>query len=117
MATSGRGVNAEFILDLFGLRPYFSVTLACEDVTHVKPHPEVFLQALQRLSAAPHSAVVLEDAPKGVQAAVGAGIPVVAVPTSWTRHYRFEGASLVLESLEDLSVSRLNDLLSVVQGS
>lgn len=112
LATSARMVNAEFILDLFGLRHFFAVTLALEDVNQVKPHPEVFLQALERLSAPPHSAVVLEDAPKGIRAAVDAGIPVIAVPTPWTRHYRFEGAALVVESLEDLSVSKLIQVLT-----
>lgn len=111
LATSARRVNAEFILDLFGLRHFFAVTLALEDVICVKPHPEVFLLALERLSAQPHRAVVLEDAPKGVRAAMDAGIPVVAVPTPWTRHCRFGDAALIVESLEDLSVSKLNSLL------
>jgi putative hydrolase of the HAD superfamily len=111
LATSARGVNAKFLLDLFGLKEYFTVSLALEDVGQVKPDPEVFLLALRRLSAHPHRTVVLEDAPKGVRAAVTAGIPVVAVPTPWTRHYRFEGAILVVESMEDLSVSRLIELL------
>jgi HAD superfamily hydrolase (TIGR01509 family) len=117
LATSARRVNAEFVLELFGLRPFFSVTLALEDVTHVKPHPEVFLLALDRLRAHPQKAVVLEDAPKGVRAAIDAGIPAVAVPTRWTRRYRFEGAALVVESLEELSVARLNDLVGVARGS
>lgn len=111
LATSARGVNAEFILDLFGLKKFFAVVLALEDVTRVKPHPEVFLRALERLSAHPHRTVVVEDAPKGVRAAAKAGIPVVAVPTAWTSHCRFEDAALVVESIEDLSVSRLASVL------
>lgn len=111
LATSGRRVNAEFILDLFDLRRFFAVTLALEDVTRVKPHPEVFLLALERLSAQPHRAVVLEDAPKGIRAAVDARIPVVAIPTPWTRHCRFDAAALRVESLEELSVSKLDSLL------
>jgi HAD superfamily hydrolase (TIGR01509 family) len=116
LATSARRVNAEFIVDLFGLRDLFSVILALEDVTHVKPHPEVFLLALEHLSVQPNTTIVLEDAPKGVRAAVEAGIAVIAVPTSWTRHYRFDGATLVVESIEDLTLSRLRGLLSP-QGS
>lgn len=111
LATSARKVNARFILDLFDLKAFFAVILALEDVTRVKPHPEVFLLALERLSAQPHRTVVLEDAPKGVRAAREAGIPVVAIPTPWTRHYPFDNATLVVESMEELSASRLNDLL------
>ena len=112
VATSARRVNAEFILELFDLRHFFSVILGLEDVTHAKPHPEVFLQALAYLAAEPHRTVVLEDAPKGVRAAIEAGLPVVAVPTSWTRHCCFDGSSLVVDSLEELSVSRLDELLT-----
>jgi len=111
VATSARRVNADFILNLFDLRGFFSVILGLEDVARVKPHPEVFLLALERLPAQPHRTVVLEDAPKGVRAALDAGIPVVATPTSWTRHCRFDGVALVVESLEELSVARLNGLL------
>ncbi len=111
LATSARGVNSRFILDLFELKEFFTVSLALEDVTHPKPHPDVFLLALKRLSAHPKRTVVLEDAPKGVRAAFDAGIPVVAVRTPWTRHYRFDGASLVVDSLEELSVERLTSLL------
>ena len=111
LATSARRVNAQFILDLFDIRDFFGVVLALEDVTHVKPHPEVFLLALKHLSVLPHTTIILEDAPKGIRAALDAGIPVVAVPTPWTRHCAFDGAALVVDSLEELSVTRLNGLL------
>jgi putative hydrolase of the HAD superfamily len=116
LATSARRVNAELVLDCFNLRDYFTVVLALEDVTHVKPHPEVFLLALKRLTVHPHNAVALEDAPKGVRAAVNAGIPVVAVPTPWTQHCSFDGAALIVDSLEKLSVSRLSSLVKTLPG-
>jgi HAD superfamily hydrolase (TIGR01509 family) len=111
LATSARRVNADLVLDLFDLRQFFTAILSLEDVSHVKPHPEAFLLALDRLASQPHNTVILEDAPKGVRAAVNAGIPVVAVPTSWTCHYRFHGAALVVDSMEKLSVNRLDNLL------
>ena len=111
LATSARKVNAEFLLDLLDLRHHFPTLLALEDVTRAKPDPEVFFLALDHLSSQPCNAVVLEDAPKGIRAAVDAGIAAVAVPTSWTRHYRFEGAALVVQSLEELSVSKLARVL------
>lgn len=116
LATSARRANAEFVLDLFGLRHFFAVMLALEDVTHVKPHPEVFRLALEKLSSEPRNTVILEDAPKGVRAAVDAGIPVVAVPTAWTSHYRFDGAAMVVQSLEELSVSKLARVLPVPES-
>ena len=112
LATSARRVNMDLMLDLFDLRRFFPVTLGLEDVTHVKPHPEVFLRALERLCAKPSRCVVLEDAPKGVRAAIGAGIPVVGVPTPWTRNSCFDGVVLLVDSIEDLSAARLIALLA-----
>lgn len=51
------------------------------DVTHGKPHPEPYLMALQKGGIAPHEAVVVENAPLGVESAHRAGIFTVAVNT------------------------------------
>jgi HAD superfamily hydrolase (TIGR01509 family) len=58
----------------------FDVTLAGDEVTHAKPHPEPYLTACARLGVEPGRAVVLEDAQSGVVSAEAAGCPVVAVP-------------------------------------
>ena len=42
------------------------------DVTHVKPYPELFLLAAERMAIDPADCVVIEDAPNGVQAAKAA---------------------------------------------
>lgn len=60
--------------------PRFEVTLAGDEVTHAKPHPEPYLTACARLGVAADRAVVLEDAMSGVLSAEAAGCPVVAVP-------------------------------------
>ena len=51
------------------------------DVKHGKPHPEPYLMALQKAGIAAHEAIVVENAPMGVQAGVAAGIFTVAVNT------------------------------------
>lgn len=58
----------------------FDITLAGDEVTHAKPHPEPYLTTCARLSVEPGRAVVLEDALSGVLSAEAAGCPVVAVP-------------------------------------
>ena len=52
------------------------------NVTNGKPHPEPFLKGLQRGgNLQPYQAIVIENAPLGVEAAVGAGIFTIAVNT------------------------------------
>ena len=51
------------------------------DVKYGKPHPEPYLMGLEKAHAAPNEAIVVENAPIGVQAGVAAGIFTIAVNT------------------------------------
>lgn len=51
------------------------------DVKHGKPNPEPYLMALQKAGISANEAIVVENAPMGVQAGVAAGIFTVAVNT------------------------------------
>lgn len=51
------------------------------DVKYGKPHPEPYLMALQKGGLKPYEAIVVENAPMGVQAGAAAGIFTVAVNT------------------------------------
>jgi HAD superfamily hydrolase (TIGR01509 family) len=67
-----------------GLRDYFEVTVTSDDYEHVKPHPEAYLTAAQRLVLKPEHCLAVEDSPRGATAAVAAGIRCFVVPTSLT---------------------------------
>lgn len=51
------------------------------DVTKGKPYPEPYLIGLKKAGVAPHEAIVLENAPLGVESAVAAGVFTIAVNT------------------------------------
>ena len=57
------------------------VMVTAFDVKYGKPHPEPYLMALQKGGVKPNEAIVVENAPMGVQAGVAAGIFTVAVNT------------------------------------
>ena len=59
-----------------------SVLVTADDVTHGKPHPEPFLVAAQRMGVDPRRCLVVEDAPKGLEAARAAGCFTLAVTTT-----------------------------------
>lgn len=50
-----------------------------EDVSSLKPAPDVYLETARRLDVDPSEQLVFEDSPLGVSAAVAAGSPAVAV--------------------------------------
>ena len=66
LASSSYPDAVEGVLAGLGIAHYFQVIVTGLDVAQVKPAPDIFLAAAQRLGAAPSQCVVLEDAEKGV---------------------------------------------------
>jgi mannitol-1-/sugar-/sorbitol-6-phosphatase len=62
-----------------------SVLVTADDVVHGKPHPEPFLEAARRLGVDPRRCLVVEDAPRGLEAARTAGCFTLAVLTTTPR--------------------------------
>jgi sugar-phosphatase len=62
-----------------------AVLVTADDVVHGKPHPEPFLEAARRLGVDPGRCLVVEDAPKGLEAARAAGCFTLAVVTTTSR--------------------------------
>ncbi len=75
------------------------------DVTHGKPNPEPYLKALQKRQLQPHEALVIENAPIGIEAGVAAGIFTIAVNTGPLPNQVLldKGANLLLPSMQALS--------------
>jgi HAD superfamily hydrolase (TIGR01509 family) len=88
---------------------YFSELVTSERAARVKPHPELYQEALRSLGVAPRQAIAVEDSANGVAAAKGAGLYCVAVPGPMTRHMSFEAADLVLPSLADRTLREVLD--------
>ncbi len=79
----------------------FPVILGKESATREKPHPDIFLNAAERLGCAPDECFVVEDALKGLHAAREAGMPCIILRNPLNRNINFEGAELIFDSLED----------------
>ena len=62
-----------------------SVLVTVDDVAHGKPAPDPFLEAARRLGVDPRRCLVVEDAPKGLEAARAAGCATLAVVTTTAR--------------------------------
>ena len=55
----------------------FNVVIAGDDIEEGKPHPSPFQTALRRMDLKPSEAIVVENAPLGVEAAIRAGIEYI----------------------------------------
>jgi mannitol-1-/sugar-/sorbitol-6-phosphatase len=100
VVTSGTRPLALARLAAVGIEPP-AVMVFAGDVTRGKPDPEGYLTAARRLGADPAEALVVEDAPAGIEAAKAAGAATVGVTSTHTRA-EIAAADVVIGSLEEL---------------
>jgi sugar-phosphatase len=82
-----------------------SVLVTADDVEHGKPAPDPYLEAAARLAVDPGRCLVVEDAPKGLEAARAAGCRTLALITTTSRD----------ELQADAVVANLADVRFVVE--
>ncbi|MHA7131037.1 HAD family hydrolase [Algoriphagus namhaensis] len=82
VATSAPRANLDLILGKLGILDTFQSLLAEEDVSHHKPHPQVYLKSADNLNTLPQECLVFEDSFSGASAGLNAGMHVVGVLTS-----------------------------------
>jgi beta-phosphoglucomutase len=83
LATTSTRSDQRAICERLGLAKLFRVVTTLDDISRPKPDPEVYLTTLARLGLPGEKCLAFEDTPAGAAAARGAGIPVVAVLTSY----------------------------------
>jgi len=110
IATSSSRRMSQVVLEGAGV-PYEKMAyVSGSDVTHKKPHPEIFLRAAERMGIEPGRCVVIEDTIGGVQAAGAAGTKCIAV-TNTTTPENLAQADVICRSLEEISVQTIVDLV------
>ena len=79
LAIGSSSKNTPFILGQLGLGDYFDAVSDGNNITHSKPHPEVFLKAAEFLGIDPKDCLVVEDAEAGLDAAIAGGMECAAI--------------------------------------
>ncbi|MBN1499064.1 MAG: HAD family phosphatase [Spirochaetes bacterium] len=90
----------EALFEDMEIKKFFKVLVSSEEVNAGKPDPAVFLETASRINTAPENILVFEDSHHGVEAAIRAGMSVVAVPYLITRPLNawFHKADLLFEN-------------------
>lgn len=79
LAIGSSSRNTPLILEKIGYGDYFDAVSDGNNITHSKPHPEVFLKAAQFLGLEPSECLVVEDAEAGIDAARAGGFISVGI--------------------------------------
>ena len=110
LASSSYPEAVAAVVAALGIAACFQVIVSRGDVARVKPAPDLFLLAAAKLGVTPAQCVVLEDAEKGIKAAVAAGMKCIAVPNEHTFNNDFSGATLVAGSLLEITPEVIDGL-------
>ncbi|MBL0057917.1 MAG: HAD family phosphatase [Elusimicrobia bacterium] len=120
MASGALRDEVLLMIEAAGIRHYFDVVVAAEDVQRGKPAPDAYLKALEELNKkypgkniAPGECLVVEDSKHGLISAHAAGMKVVAVTTTYPAH-ELAAADRVAPVLTAL---RLKDLEGLFNGA
>ena len=107
LASSSKLEWVNRFLDRLGLRNFFQCIRTADDVKHVKPHPELYLQTLNCLEVDGHEAIAIEDSPNGYRAAITAGLHCVVVPNIITQSLKFDPVLHTAASLDEIDFKQL----------
>ena len=81
---------------------HFHFALTAGTYAKSKPSPEPYLAGLARLGTPAAECLVVEDSPRGLQAARAAGLRCIILRNSLMGRFDFEGAYRVVDSVEDV---------------
>ena len=109
IGTAASPFNVNYLLDNIPVKKYFGTIITADDVPTSKPNPEVFLKCADELGVAYENCIVFEDSPKGVEAALNAGMKAVVIKTYHEEH-EFSHLPNVFLFVSDYDDGQLNSL-------
>jgi len=114
VVTSASQKLARLRLECAGL-PVPRILVSVDDVKRGKPHPEPYLLAAARLGIHPERCLVIEDAKAGVDAAVAAGMQMIAITTTLSSEEL--GCTHSIASFEELQIRIEDSAVAVIRIS
>lgn len=94
-----------------GVRDRFQAIVAGDQVTHRKPAPDVYVEALRQLGADPRRSIAIEDSAPGLASARAAGMKTVAIPHWLTASHDLTAADLSVADAGELTLDILERLI------
>ena len=83
----------------------FEAIVSGSDVEKMKPAPDIYLAALEKLDVPAAAAIAVEDSPAGVSSAKSAGIYCYALRNNYITEEKLSAADSIVHSLQEI---RLN---------
>jgi len=102
IVTTSRRVDFDLVHNKMDIVSYMDFTLCVEEYPRSKPYPDPYLAGMKRFNATKDECIIIEDAQRGLNSALNAGIECIIVDNEFTRTHDFSKASYKIESIKDL---------------
>ncbi len=113
VASSAPRNNIDFVLEKLRITGYFDVLVDESMVHEGKPNPDIYVKTAQLLEVMPEHALVFEDSLFGVEAALRAGMIVVALTTSHNKKELSEfSVRKVIKDFTEISQEEIKEILT-----
>ena len=107
VASSGDDAWVYGHLERLDALDYFDAIVCAGENLPAKPHPAVYVAALERLGASADEAIAFEDSPNGIAGAKAAGVYCIAVPNTLTAALDLSQADRLILTLEEVSLAEI----------
>lgn len=97
-------------LNVLGITHLFEFIIGFDDVTHVKPHPEPILLALEKLQVSPEDVMMIGDNSHDIEAGQRANVKTAGV--AWA----LKGEAYLRQYSPTYILQHMSDLLTIVKG-
>ena len=102
IASSEWQASVTLVTERLGIGEYIEAACGKEDVTHHKPHPEVYLTLSGMMKLPPEKIAAIEDSPAGIRSAKTAACKCIGITNSFSEDtLKNAGADAVIHSLEN----------------
>ncbi len=110
LASSSSRIKIERVFTRFGLYPYFSHIISGQDFEFSKPHPAIFLEAVEKSGFTADECIVIEDSTNGIKAATSAGVYCIGYKPEEDTVQDTSLANEVITDFKELSYKRIRDI-------
>ena len=111
IGSSGCRENVQFIIEGLGIENLIDASISGSDVTHGKPHPEIFTKAHEALGLRAEECIVVEDAVNGIMAGVAAGCKCLGITTTASAEtLNAAGAAMSVADFTTITIEDLRKL-------
>ena len=110
IATASRSGSLQVKMDILKIQNYFKTMVTADDVSAHKPAPDLYLEAIKRLSLQPSECIVIEDTSAGIASGVAAGCKVIGITKYSSHKDNLPNTLLTIDSWDEISADYVTSI-------